>query len=59
MGEREQMIERIIHRIRKFIIDWHYELCMTGIMGDAIEHNIDADIVDKRLENNYKNHYDK
>lgn len=53
------MIERIINRIRKFIIDWHYELCMTGIMGDAIEHNTDADIVDKRLENNYKNHYDK
>lgn len=57
MGEREQMIKRLITRIKKLINSWHYRMCMIGIMSDAIEYGIEPDVVDYWLEANYENHY--
>ena len=51
------MIVMLVNRIKSMINDIHYSLWKSRIMSDAMEYNLDTEVVEFYLHNNYINHY--
>ena len=51
-------MKKFVLKIKKILNDISYNLWSTRIMSDAVEYDLDPQIVDAMLDANYKNHYD-
>ena len=50
---------KLFTKIKAIINDIDYNRWETRIMSDALEFDIDEDTVEKWLDANYKNHYER
>lgn len=53
------MFRKLFAKIKAIINDIDYECWNTRIMSDALEFDIDEDTVEKWLDANYRNHYER
>lgn len=51
-------MKKFVSIIKKILNDISYNLWSIKIMSDAMEYDLDPQIVDAWLDANYKNHYD-
>lgn len=51
-------MKKFVLIIKKILNDISYTLWSTRIMSEAIEYDLDPQIVEGMLDANYKNHYD-
>lgn len=57
--EVNNMFKKLFTKIKAIINDIDYECWNTRIMSDALEFDIDENTVEKWLDANYKNHYER
>ncbi len=57
-NKEDDIMKKVCLIIKKILNDISYDLWSTRIMSDAMEYDLDPQIVEAMLDANYKNHYD-